>query len=1265
MASDGVPGEQTRAQDPVRSPSLDAYIPGDRRRALAAGVAIPDRVDGAGLFADISGFTPVTEAFAQELGERRGAEELTRHLNRILEALIDELERFGGDVIFFSGDAITCWLDDDDGVRATACALAMQRTMERVGEVVTPQGTCHRLGMKAAVAVGSARRFLVGDPAIQVFDVLAGRMIDALAAAEQLARRGEVVLDASALDALGARVVVADIRRDGAGRRCGVVTGLALSPPAIGRPAPPPRLPEQVVRQWLLPGAFERLRGGEVELAAELRTAYPLFVSFAGIDYDHDDAAIGKLDGFVRSAQHVLAGCGGTLLHLTVGDKGAYLFAVFGPPRAHEDDGVRAATAALELVALEATTAARGIRIGLAHGRLRIGTCGHPSRQTFSCHGEAVNLAARLMAAAPAGQILVSDPAQRSAGGDFEWSALPPMTLKGRSEPVNPFVLLRHGRRTGGPGPGADRPAIVGRKAELAALDRALDRAISGHGAIVGIAGEAGMGKTRLADEIARAAAARGVQVVRGECQSFGTATRYLAWRPVWAALFGLDADSPVVDRARSLVATLEAIDPALALRVPLLTALLDVDIPDNDVTRLFDAKLRKVSLEGLLVDCLAGCAGRAPILIVLDDCHWLDALSKDLLQAIARAIAGLRVLMVLAYRPDPGSGDGLGIERLAHFEEIGLAELGGDDARSLIRAEVARLARPGYEPPPELVDIVLERSQGNPFYIEELLKFIGSRKELPLDAAALQRVELPDSLQTLIQSRIDMLDEAARRTLKVAAVLGRTFYGPILPEIHAGLGPYPQVREHLVTLGTSDLVTCDDEAGQTYCFRHVVTREVAYESMPFAVRSMLHGNAGAVIERTEGEMLDRNLDLLAYHYALSDNLDKKRQYLGLAAEASRAAYANAAAIDYYERLEPLVADTERVRVLLDLGKVHELTGNWTRAEAVNSSALALAGRLGDVVAAAGCETALAEVARKQGRYDEALDRLGRAERALRTAGDEQGVAKALHVAGTVAAQRGDYDRAIECYQTSLEIRSRADDRSSMAALLSNLGVVAEYKGDYPASRAHHERALELRREVGDRWAIAVSMINLGMIATLQKRFDEAGERFDQALRLSREVGDGWMVALCHNNLGNTLRARRDTAGAGAHYSQSLRAYRDFQDRWALALLLEDVAIHAALQGDAVRALELLGASDASRTAIGAARAPSLETEIEQHLAPAVALLPDAERTGARERGRSLDLSTAVDLALAYASRSPADTPAATAPLAPADPGRDPAQGTQ
>jgi len=461
-----------------------------------------------------------------------------------------------------------------------------------------------------------------------------------------------------------------------------------------------------------------------------------------------------------------------------------------------------------------------------------------------------------------------------------------------------------------------------------------------------------------------------------------------------------------------------------------------------------------------------------------------------------------------------------------------------------------------------------------------------------------------------------------------------------MLPGVYPELGGAAEVDEQLRALIGADFVNADLEAEQSYLFKQFITREVTYESLPFAFRSMLHERCGRFIEANEPDAIERNLDLLAHHYWRSENTAKKREYLQRAGDAAQAAYANSAAIDYFERLLPLVEQGARVDVLLKLGKVLELVGNWPRAEQVDRDALALAEVLGDDHSRAACETALAGVARKLGHYDEAFERLDRAARGFRSLGEEAGVGQVLHLVGTVAAQRGDYAKAVENYEASLEIRERMGDKASMGSLLSNLGIIAEYRGDYERSRGFHERALALRTEIDDRSGIGNSATNLGMIAVLQKHYAEARDWFQKSMLLSREVGEDWMVAVCHNNLGNATRGLGDYASARRHYAESLRGYRVYDNRWYLAFLLEDIGILAALEGEARSALELIGAADASREAIGAPRAPSLEEEIGKQIAPAVANLTESERLADRERGRSLDLATALDHALALCERA-------------------------
>jgi len=1214
--------------------NLAAYIPGDRRYALASGLQIPDHVRGAALFADISGFTPLTEALAKEFGPQRGAEELTTHLNRVLHSLINDLDRYGGHVIYFSGDAITCWIDGDDGLRATACGLAMQGTMARLREVVTPAGGSVPLAMKVAVAAGSARRFIAGDPDIQLIDVLAGRLIDALAVAERHAKKGEVVLERSALEAARGRIEVRELRTDEAsGSACGIVAGV-LGPvpdsPATIFPAP---LPEELAKRWLLPAVYERLRTGHQEFLAELRPAIPLFVRFGGMDYDADEDAIAKLDHFLRQVQRIVTAFGGNLLHLSLGDKGAYLYAVFGAPLAHEDDAARAAAAALELRELPSITAAVDLQIGIAYGRLLSATYGHEHRLAFTCLGDAVNLAARLMAKAPPGQIYVAEPVHRAACDAFTWEKLEPLTVKGKADPVSAFALTGSKRRAVRRQSGDDG-TMVGRAAELDALRARLDEAQNGQGRVVGLSGEAGVGKSRLVAELVAIAKERGVAVAAGECQSYGRNASYFVWRDIWSTLLRLDRSLAEEEQVRALEKELADVDPALVPRAPLLASLLDLPIADNDLTASFDPKLRKTSLEALLVECLRARAKREPLLLVLEDCHWLDPLSRDLLEAFARTLPALRVLILLAYRPGSEAGGGLGLEALPHFREITLAELDREHAVLLLRSRLQKLLRLEADPPEALVQLVTERAQGNPFYIEELLNFIAGQGVDLTDERALQKLDLPESLHSLILSRIDRLGEAPKEVLKVASVLGRSFQTAMLPGVYPALGGLDAVNAHLRSLDALDLVHVDQSAEDAYVFKHVVTREVAYESLPFAFRSMLHERAGDYVEETEGEGVERHLDLLAHHYWHSDNLEKKREYLGRAGAAAHTAYANAAAIDYYERLAPLLSKGSRLDVLLKLGKVLEVVGNWHRAEEVDGEALTLAESLDDGLRRASCQTAIAEVARKQGRYAEALDLLNKAARGFAAFGDDSGVARVLHLVGTVATQRGDYDKAEQSYKKSLQIRERIGDKAGMASLLSNLAIITEYRGDYEGAHASHERALALRESVGDLWAISVSMSNLGQIAVFRERYDEGREWLEKAMLLARQVGDTWMIANCHNNLGNANRGLGDYAAARAHYADSLRAYRDYDDRWSLTFLFEDIGVLAGRSGDAPSALELVGAADALREAIGAPRAPSTEKEIKTQLAAAVAALSEEDQVACRARGRALELSAAVERAV-------------------------------
>jgi predicted ATPase/class 3 adenylate cyclase len=1222
--------------------ALGVYLPMDRWQALDADVTLPDRTQGAALFADVSGFTHLTETLVDHLGPQRGAEELTRYLNLVYDALITELHNYRGSVISFSGDAITCWFDGDTGRRAATCAFAMQSAMANFSALTVPSGQTVSLAMKVAVASGPARRFVVGDPNIQLMDVMAGKVFDQLALGERQARKGEVVLTPALVERLEGGAQVAEWREavdeNGERQRFGVVTALRqTSAPSPWPPLSPRAYSDFLVAPWLLPLVHERLASGQGEFLAELRPAVALFLRFGGIDYDGDESAGAKLDAYIRQVQRVLARYESYLLALTIGDKGCYFYAAFGAPVAHEDDAVRAASAALELRALPAEFMTSGVQIGVSQGRMRTGAYGGSMRRTYGVLGHEVNTAARLMQAAAPGQILFSKPTQLLTRGAFVWESLPDLMVKGRATPLGVAALdgvkeravkrLQEARYN---------LPMVGRKAELTLVEQKLAQAAGGQGQVIGITAEAGMGKSRLVAEVIPVAAARSFAGYSGECESYGTNTSYLVWQTIWRDFFGLDPRLPLEDQTRALEAQLAQIDPALAQRAPLLEAVLNLPIPDNDLTSSFDAKLRKSSLESLLVECVRARSQTAPVLFVLEDCHWIDPLSDDLVEVLGRAAAALPVVLLMAYRPpDVQRSQAVRAARLPHFTEIRLTDFAPGEAGQLIRLKLEQLYSTARAISPAFVNLIIARAEGNPFYIEELINYLQDRDIDPQDEAALKHLDLPASLHSLILSRIDQLTERQKITIKVASVIGRLFKAVVLWGVYPQLGEWERVQHDLEALSRSELTVVDSEPELTYLFKHVVTQEVAYESLPYATRALLHEQIGQYLERNYADALGQYINLLAYHYDRSENRVKRREYLLKAGEAAQADYANAAALDYYQRVLPLVMDRERVIVLRKLGQVLELTSKWPEAEHCYQQALALAQQLDDHHAYAWCEASMGEILRKQGKYADSVAWLDRARDSFDTLDDRDGLAETVKYAGSLAAQQGHYDRAQALYEESLAIRRRVNDKPGIGGLLSNLGIVARFQGDYDRARALHEEGLAVRRELGDRWAVAVSLNNLGNVAVDQGDYAEARARIQEAVNLLREVGDRAALAISLNNLGNVARDQGDFPASAELYQESLRINRELGDRWALAYLLEDIGRLAAPQGQPERALRLAGAASALRDSIHAPLSSAEQAKLERALAPARQALSVEAQSAAWEAGRAMTAEQALDEALA------------------------------
>ncbi len=1143
---------------------LHTYLPQDRLAALARGVALPDHVNGAALFADISGFTPLTEALTQQLGPRRGIEELTHQINAVYDALITEIEKAGGSVIGFAGDAITCWLDGDTGLRAVTAALALQAAMS----------SFPRLGLKVAVTSGPARRFAVGDPAIQLLDALTGATVARLATAEHLATRGEVLIDEATAQSLADVAAISAWRTADDGERFAVVGHLTATPAPLAVHETD-ALEADVLRPWVLPAVFEREHSGHGAFLTELRPTVALFLRFIGIEYDRDAQAEEQLNRFVSQAQTVIARYEGALVQLTIGDKGSYLYASFGAIVAHEDDARRAVQAGLALQQMTAEISfLQPVQIGISSGTMRVGPYGGSTRRTYGALGDDTNLAARLMGAAVPGEIVVSGRVHKEIIEQFSFEPRPPLPLKGKTEPLPVFAVIGQRRQR------ATRLEehtyalpMMGRQAELALIDEKLALAAQGQGQVIGITADAGMGKSRLVAEAIRLARKRGFTGYGGACQSSGTNTPYLVWKGIWQAFFDIDPIAPIRRQIRNLEGEIEDRAPSRVEAIPVLSALLDLPIEDNDFTRALEPKERRNVLTATLEECLKSAAAEMPLLLVLEDIHWIDALSNALLETLARVSATLPVCFVLAYRPPESARlAAMQVESLPHFTQVTLDQLTASEIEQLIRAKLAQLFPARSDALPQaLVAQLTARAEGNPFYTEELLNYLRDRGLNPFDEDSVDALELPSSLHALILSRMDRLNETQKVALKAASIIGRLFSLTWLYGYYPAIGAVDRIKANLEELAQLDLTPLDTPDPElAYLFKHIVTREVAYETMSYATRAQLHEQLAQFVE-TQGA--DRFLDLLAFHYSQSDNQAKQREYLQKAGDAAQAAFANDAAIDYYSRLLPLLDDPRAALELhLKRGVVLELQGQWPEAEADYRAALALSGQIADAGAEARCCRLLGTLCRLRGDYAAALPWLQQARDAFTTLDDNAGLALTLLETGIVWLRQGEYANARLVSEAGLALARAAADQRAAALALNTLAGITFNQGDAANARALFEESLALRREIGDRVGISISLNNLGLVANRQGDVVTTQALWAESLALNRSLGDKQGVSASLNNLGLVANAAGDPGAAQALYEESLALKREMGDRRGMAALLNNLGLVAHAHGDYVQA---------------------------------------------------------------------------------------------
>jgi class 3 adenylate cyclase/tetratricopeptide (TPR) repeat protein len=1031
---------------------------------------------------------------------------------------------------------------------------------------------------------------------------------------------------------------------------------------ACGSPVATPRpddarhagaLAAQALRR-LVPQEFaERLLAGQGRIERERRIVTILFSDVKGSTQmaeglDPEDL-MEIMDGAFDILIEPINRHEGTLARL-MGDA---ILAFFGAPIAHEDDPERAIRAGLGIVAGARAYAARlerergisgfSVRVGINTGRVVVGEVGSDLRVEYTAMGDAINVAARMEQHAPPGSILISHSTYRHVRGVFDVHAQEPLWVKGKREPIQTYLVQRarpRAFRRGMRGMEGVETRMIGREAELRQLQDAMLTVVEdGERRMVTIAGEAGVGKSRLLYEFEN-----WVDLLPDRLYAFkGRASQemanlpYALIRDLFAFRFQIqDSDPAGLVRQKLVHGISEGLQlthvgalSQLEMKAHLIGQLLGFDFSDSPHVQAVLDDARQLRDRALIYvpDYFRAMTTRLPVCMFLEDIHWADHSSLDLLNHLALTMTDGPLLVVCLARPSlyrrrPHWGAGQ-----AFHTRLELHPLSKRDSRRLVE-EILQKAE---QVPGDVRDLVVSGAEGNPFYVEELIKILiedgvihTEADRWQIDSGRLTAIRVPPTLTGVLQARLDRLPLAERAVLQQASVVGRRFWASAVVHIHTsaarGVGE-STVLNALSALHGREMVfrrQVSTFAGtHEYTFKHALLRTVTYRSLLRRLRRVYHALVAEWLIERSGKRTGEHIGLIADHLEAAGQTEEAITYLRRAGEQAARQFANEAAEAYFGRALDLVPEsdiTQRYDLLIgrervydlqgareaqkqDLERLRELaesldddrrraevalrqahcaesTGDYPAAIAAAQTAIRSAQAAQDVTREAAGYLRWGLALRRQGEYEAAWKRLEQSLRLARAAQLHQIEADGLRALGNIPYRRGDYAQARSCFEQARAIYSKIGDRRAESETLSDLALVQGALGNHTAGLAHLENAYRIQCEMGDRPGQAKALNRLGNRSAELGRLAEARTYYEQALRIHQEVGDRRGEGIVLNNLAYLLWDHGDYDGALANLQQSLLICQQIGDHLGEGHVLGNLSYLAHLQGEDEAALD-------------------------------------------------------------------------------------------
>ena len=1084
-------------------------------------------VHGSLVFVDVSGFTKLSERLAR-LG-KLGAEELTDLIGSCFSQLLGAAYANGGSLIKFGGDALLIlFTGDHHEHRAATAAVGMRTALREIGPLSSSAGRV-RLRMSVGVHSGVFQFFLLGDGHREL--VVTGPSASRTVEMESAAEAGQIVVSPSTAAQLPESVL---------GRTAGAGRLLLRRPPglhAVGREKEPDPT-AAAMRDCVPVPVRNRILAGVDE--PEHKRVTVAFLHFDGSDHligtAGARAAAEQIEDVIRTVQLATDRYGVCFLGTDIDRDGGKIVLVAGAPSSAGNDEERMLLAVRDI---QDAQPALPLRIGLNSGYVFAGGVGPTYRRTYTVMGDAVNLAARVMAKAEPGQILATQSVLRPSRTRFATTALEPFTVKGKAAPVEAFSV--------GPVQRSQAPDLtgttvfIGREHEVAVLSQALSEARRGRGRLVELIGEPGIGKSRLVQEFCRQA--EDVGVWSAACELFEASTPYFPMRQLLRQILSIAPGASDSVAGEHLLRAVAENAPELLPWTPLVAVVVGAAVPSTPEVDELEEGFRRSRLEDAVVRLLSSVL-RDTSLVVIEDAHWMDEPSGDLLLRIVREIDDRPWLLCITRR-DVNSG-------FSSPPELGSAvlrpsQLNAEEASALLESVTEEVPLAPHE-----LAVLAARSGGNPLFLRELAAAAQSARSVE---------DLPDSVEAVIVARVDQLPTRDRSLLRHLSVLGLSFDLHLAEQALPGQVP-PRGSQTWERL--SQFLSFDGTGAVR--FRHALIREAAYDGLPFRVRQRMHSVVGETIERTASGRIEELAGVLSFHFLHARRYDAAWRYSKLAAERARSLYANVEAAEFYERalhaarFAPQIAPKQVADVREALGDVKRRLGKYAdaidayrgarrlvRDDPVRTAALLLKqGRVLEVASCyadavrwlqrasrvlAGVDTedarrqkaqvavAFAAVRQAQGRPDDVIHWCEIAIREATSAGDQDALAHAHFLLDTVYVALGQWDLVTHSL-TALALYEEMDDLWGQGVVLNNLGTQAYWRGRWDEAITYYERGRAARERIGDAVNAAYGTINVAEILADQGRLSEAEPLFRQVLRIWKAANDRPCVAYACSHLG-------------------------------------------------------------------------------------------------------------------------------------------------